>query len=169
MFGDEWPAKRVFPNERIGDGEALDFGPGLTFRVVDIGPAESFHDSIYFLEGSRPAAFVGDLVYSLMHPYMADGHNDDWRRVIARLSNELPEDLILHVGHGEPTTRILLAWQRVYLDRFDAALRAADWTDPAAATEDVLATMQDYLPTQDLVFLMQRSIEPNAKRLGLMP
>jgi hypothetical protein len=38
MFGAEWPKSRAFPNERVGDGTRLAFGPGLVFRAVDIGP-----------------------------------------------------------------------------------------------------------------------------------
>jgi glyoxylase-like metal-dependent hydrolase (beta-lactamase superfamily II) len=167
MFGDEWPAKRVFPNQRIADGATLEFGPGLRFRAIDIGPAESPHDSVFVLEG-EDSAFVGDLAYSLMHAYMADGQNDAWRQAIARLSEELPEDMVLYVGHGPPTTPGLFAWQRIYLDRFEAALRDADWRDPATASETVVAAMKEYLPTDDLVFLMQLSIEPNARRFGLL-
>src|SRR5262249_22475892 len=133
LFGDEWPKERVFPNQRIGDGTRLDFGPGLAFTAVDIGPAESHHDSLFILEGDRPRAFIGDLAYDLMHSYMADGENESWRKAIARLQSELPEDMTLIVGHGAPITKALLAWQRVYLDKFEAAVRRADWKDPAKA------------------------------------
>ena len=167
MFGDEWPTRRLFPNETVADGASLDFGPGLRFRTVDIGPAKSFHDSLFILE-SVHAAFVGDLAYSLMHPYMADGQNDAWRQAIGRLSAELPEDMVLYVGHGLPTTPGFFAWQRTYLDKFEAALRAADWQNPSAATDSVTAAMKVYLPSDNLIFLMQLSIEPNARRLGLL-
>lgn len=168
LFGDEWPKERVFPNQRIGDGAKLDFGPGLAFTAVDIGPAESHHDSLFILEGERRVAFVGDLTYDLMHPYMADGENDSWRKAIARLQGELPEDMVLFVGHGAPTTKALFAWQRVYLDKFEAAVRKADWKDAAKATNAVLADMKNYLPTEDLLFLTQLSVEPTAKKLGLL-
>jgi glyoxylase-like metal-dependent hydrolase (beta-lactamase superfamily II) len=168
LFGDEWPKQRIFPNQRIADGAKLDFGPGLAFQAVDIGPAESHHDSLFILTGERPVAFVGDLAYDLMHPYMADGENEAWRKAIARLQAELPEDMILFVGHGAPTTKALFAWQRVYLDKFEAAIRAADWKDPKQAAEAVIAQMKGYLPTEDLLFLMQLSIEPTAKKLGVL-
>jgi len=168
MFGSEWPQQRVFPNHRLADGEKLDFGAGLRFQAVDIGPAESHHDSLFILDGERPAAFVGDLAYDLMHPYMADGHNDAWRKAIERLQAELPEDMILYVGHGAPTTPALFAWQRAYLDRFEAAVRGADWQDPATAAETVIAEVKTYLPNDDLLFLTRLSIEPTARRLGLL-
>jgi glyoxylase-like metal-dependent hydrolase (beta-lactamase superfamily II) len=168
LFGDEWPKQRVFPSQRIADGAKLDFGPGLAFHAVDIGPAESYHDSLFILAGDRPAAFIGDLAYDLMHPYMADGQNEGWRKAIERLQAELPEDMILYVGHGAPTTKALFAWQRVYLDKFEAAIRAADWKDPKQAAGAVVARMKDYLPTEDLLFLTQLSIEPTAKKLGVL-
>lgn len=168
LFGDEWPKQRVFPTQRIADGAKLDFGPGLTFTAVDIGPAESHHDSVFLLEGDRPRAFIGDLAYDLMHPYMADGENESWRKAMARLQSDLPEDMILFVGHGAPITKALFAWQRVYLDKFEATLRKTDWKDPAKATEAVLAEMQNYLPTEDLLFLTRLSVVPTAKRLGLL-
>jgi glyoxylase-like metal-dependent hydrolase (beta-lactamase superfamily II) len=168
MFGDEWPKRRVFPNQRVADGTRLDYGPGLVFTAVDIGPAESHHDSLFMLEGDRPRAFIGDLAYDLMHPYMADGENESWRKAIARLQSELPEDMILFVGHGAPVTKAIFAWQRVYLDKFEAALRKADWKDPTKAADSVLAEMQNDLPSEDLLFLTRLSVEPTAKKLGLL-
>jgi len=168
MFGAEWPKNRAFPNERVSDGARLAFGSGLAFRAVDIGPAESHHDSMFILEGDRPAAFIGDLTYDLMHSYMADGEADGWRRAIARFQTELPEDMLLYVGHGAPTTPALLQWQRTYLDKFESAIGAADWQDRTKASEMVVGAMRGYLPTDDLVFLMKLSIEPTAKRLGLI-
>jgi glyoxylase-like metal-dependent hydrolase (beta-lactamase superfamily II) len=167
MFGEEWPRNRVFPNDTVGDGDTLDFGPGLRFTVMDVGPAESFHDSIFVLEGATPAAFVGDLVYPFMHPYMADNTNPEWKRAIGRLRSELPEDMILHVGHGLPATPAFLAWQEAYLDRFEAALQAADWSDPETAQAAVVTDMTAFLPSDELLFFLKQSIVPNARRLGL--
>jgi glyoxylase-like metal-dependent hydrolase (beta-lactamase superfamily II) len=167
MFGDEWPTNRVFPNDIVGDGASLDFGPGLRFTVMDVGPAESFHDSIFVLDGPARAAFIGDLVYPFLHPYMADNTNPDWKRALARLQSELPEDMVLHVGHGLPATPAFLAWQEAYLDRFEAALLEADWSDAEAAQAAVVEEMTTFLPHEDLVMFLQLSIPPNAQRLGL--
>jgi hypothetical protein len=168
MLGDEWPKKRVFPNERIADGTHLEFGPGFAFRSVDVGPAESHHDSMFVLEGERPAAFIGDLTYDLMHPYVADGEAESWRKAIARFQAELPEDMLLFVGHGAPTAPALLQWQRAYLDTFETVIRAVDWHDRAKASEQVVAAMKSYLPSDELLFLMKLSIEPTTQRLGLI-
>jgi glyoxylase-like metal-dependent hydrolase (beta-lactamase superfamily II) len=168
MFGKEWPKHRVFPNQRISEGTRLNYGAGLAFQTVDIGPAESLHDSLFLLEGERPVAFAGDLAYSLMHSYMADGQSDKWRKAMERVTSEFPETMLLMVGHGAPTTTGLLTWQRNYLDRFEAAIHAADWHDVKAASAAVAGAMNAYLPTDQLAFLMQLSIEPTARRLGVL-
>ena len=168
MFGQEWPTDRAFPNHTVREGETLDFGLGLRFSVLDIGPAESFHDSVFVLESATHAAFVGDLVYPFMHPYMADNANADWKMALERLRSELPADMVLHVGHGLPVTPAYMAWQATYLDRVEAALLAADWNDPEAAQAAVSEEMISFLPSEDLVFFMQLSILPNAQLLGLV-
>ncbi|MGI3170294.1 MBL fold metallo-hydrolase [Pseudooceanicola sp. C21-150M6] len=168
MFGAEWPRNRVFPTEVVANGDTLDFGGGLTFTVQDIGPAESFHDSLFILDGGHQHVFAGDLAYALMHPYMADNTNSDWVRVLDRLQSDLAEDATLHVGHGRPVTPGFLQWQRDYIDIFEARLRAQDWSDPDKASAAVSAGMRDYLPGDALAFLMELSIRPNAERLGLL-
>lgn len=166
MFGPEWPTNRVFPTETVTEGKTLNFGPGLSFQAMDIGPAESFHDSVFLLEGEVPVAFVGDLVFSLMHAYMADVQNPSWRAALDRLKAELAEDTLLFVGHGMPATPAFLQWQRAYLDIFDRAIDTADWSDPEAATTSVMDAMSAYLPNDDLAFLLQLSIAPNAQAAG---
>jgi glyoxylase-like metal-dependent hydrolase (beta-lactamase superfamily II) len=103
-----------------------------------------------------------------MHCYLADGHWESWLANIERLRAELPGDATLHVGHGEPATPELLDWQRGYIERFVAAVRAADWSDDERAQGEVVAAMREYLPSEDLLFLMELSVEPVAAELGLL-
>ena len=167
MFGDAWPTNRVFPTDVVADGEVLRFDD-IELEARDIGPAESFHDSLFVLRGGAPTAFIGDLAYGMMHPYMADNQNPEWMRALARLRSEFDEDTLLHVGHGATLTPAFLAWQATYLERFEQAILGADWRDPAGAEATVVAIMQDYLPGEALLFLMQLSIAPNARRLGAL-
>lgn len=166
MFGPEWPTNRVFPTDTASEGDSLNFGPGLSFDVMDIGPAESFHDSVFRLQGAAPTAFVGDLIFSLMHAYMADVQNPAWLAAIDRLKVDLDEETLLYVGHGAPVTPALLDWQKSYIDLFDKAVQEADWSDPEAATAAVMQAMSAYLPSEALAFLLQLSIAPNAQAAG---
>jgi glyoxylase-like metal-dependent hydrolase (beta-lactamase superfamily II) len=165
MFGDEWAHTRRFPDRVVADGERLTFD-GATFRLVDLGPGESPHDSLWLLEGADGAAehaFVGDLVYDHMHCFLADGEYKSWRANIARARRILSPRTTLHMGHGTPgEAAALLDWQEGYLaafvDAVERAERAGLATEAFAAA--VTADVQRYLPGADLLFLMQLSIEP---------
>lgn len=166
MFGDEWPAKRTFPNTPICDGESVTFDDA-TFTVIDLGPSESPHDSPWVLGPREDIAFLGDQIYDRKHCYLADGYHEQWLANIETLRRRLPSDAVLHVGHGGPVGADGWAWQRAYIETFIGAVRAADWSDPAGAHAAVVAEMRRFLPTDELQFLMELSIEPVAAQLGL--
>jgi len=174
MFGAEWPQRRTFPNRTVADGDVIQLG-GATFRVVDLGPGESPHDSLWLLEadGRTVAAFAGDLAYGHMHGYLADGFYEGWLRNIVRARALLGSDTTLYIGHGEPgPAGPLLAWQERYVNSFIDAVRSipsvgeSGTADDAAATERVTQAMQRYLPGEDLLFLMQLSVPPMRQLLA---
>jgi glyoxylase-like metal-dependent hydrolase (beta-lactamase superfamily II) len=169
MFGDEWPAKRRFPTDRVRDGDRVSIGTA-TFRVVDVGPGESPHDSWWVLESPEHArVFAGDLVYNHMHAYLADGFADQWLRNLARARRELPADAELFMGHGDPTSDLtILDWQAGYIEEFLEAVQAGadrDGLRDDALVDAVARRMKVYLPQDDLEFLMRLSVEPTRARL----
>ncbi len=115
MFGPEWPTNRSFPTETVIEGSTLDYGPGLSFQVTDIGPAESFHDSVFVLEAEASVAFVCDRIFSLKHAYMSDVQNSSKLAAIDQPMAKMAEDTLLFVGYGMPATPALLQWQKTYL------------------------------------------------------
>jgi len=148
---------------------------GATFRVVDLGPGESPHDSLWLLEtdGRTIAAFAGDLAYGHMHGYLADGFYDGWLRNIVRARALLGSDTTLYIGHGEPgPAGALLDWQERYVNTFIDAVRSipsvgeSGTASDSAATERVTQAMQRYLPGEDLLFLMQLSVPPMRQLLA---
>ncbi len=62
-----------------------------------------------------------------------------------------------------------LDWQEGYINSFIEAIEKADWSDRDAAKAQVVGRMTDYLPSEDLQFLMELSVEPVATKLGLTP
>src|SRR5262245_21893127 len=95
MFGDEWPAIRRFPSRVVRGGERVPIG-GAVFTVTDLGPSESPHDSLWRLESDGASrVFVGDLVYSHMHAFLADGFCDRWLVNLEQAARELPADATL--------------------------------------------------------------------------
>jgi glyoxylase-like metal-dependent hydrolase (beta-lactamase superfamily II) len=157
MMGDEWPTRRRFPNQTVSPDGTVRLG-GIELSVAEVGPGESDVDTIWWLDGTT--MFAGELVYSGMHAYLADGHWREWLALLTRLEGELPDDVVLHIGHGEPGTKALIADQRRYIDTFvDAVTTHAD----AVAAGDhipVLQALQAQLPSDDLLFLADLSIEP---------
>ena len=166
MFGEEWPHERMFPNATMSGGDTLELG-GASFTVVDLGPGESPHDSIWLLGDDRRTVFLGDQVYDQKHAYLADGFHDHWLANLDRLEAELPADATLYNGHGGPVRPADFDWQRGYIETFLDAVRSADWDQPETAKATVVERMTALLPSDDLRFLMELSIEPVAAGLGL--
>jgi glyoxylase-like metal-dependent hydrolase (beta-lactamase superfamily II) len=168
MFGDEWPRERRFPNQTMSDGETISFD-GVSFTLMDLGPGESPHDSVWLVGDERLVAFAGDTAYQRMHSYLADGYWEAWLANIGRLRTQLAPGAELLFGHGDPATTSPLDWQEGYISTFIEAVQEADWSDPDAAKARVVARMTDYLPAGELQFLMELSVEPVAGKLGLIP
>jgi glyoxylase-like metal-dependent hydrolase (beta-lactamase superfamily II) len=170
MFGDEWPATRRFPSH-IVDGGRVTIADA-SFNVTDLGPGESPHDSLWRLESDDPPqAFVGDLVYSHMHAFLGDGFYDRWLLNLQRSTRELPADAMLFMGHGQPVAgHAILEWQANYIHRFLDAVRSAvedSGLEGDALVDAVTARMKEFLPSADLLFLMQLSVEPMRHQLEL--
>ena len=167
MFGDEWEAERTFPNTPIADGESLTFDDA-TFSVIDLGPSESPHDSPWILGEEERIVFLGDQIYGQKHCYLADGFHQQWLENIEVLRTRFASDAVFHIGHGGPAGPGDWDWQRSYIETFLEAVKAADWSTPGQAQAAVVAEMKRFLPTDDLSFLMELSVEPVAAQLGLV-
>jgi glyoxylase-like metal-dependent hydrolase (beta-lactamase superfamily II) len=166
MFGDEWASERTFPNTVVRDGESIHFD-GVAFTVIDLGPSESPHDSPWLLGDDGRVVFLGDQMYGRKHCYLADGYHAEWLANIERLRERFPADAVFHVGHGGPLGSADWDWQRGYIETFVEAVERADWADAGAARTEVVAAMHRYLPTDELSFLMELSVDPVAAQLGL--
>jgi glyoxylase-like metal-dependent hydrolase (beta-lactamase superfamily II) len=167
MFGDEWPRERRFPNRTVTDGQTVTFD-GIPFTMLDLGPGESPHDSVWLVGDDRRVAFAGDSAYEHMHCYLADGYWEPWLANITRLRSELSADAEVHFGHGDPRNSVPFDWQERYIRTFIDAIYSADWGDREAAKATVVRRMTDYLPSSDLQFLMELSVEPVAAQLALI-
>jgi glyoxylase-like metal-dependent hydrolase (beta-lactamase superfamily II) len=166
MFGDEWAAERTFPNTPISDGDSVTFDDA-TFTVIDLGPSESPHDSPWVLGRDERIVFLGDQIYDHKHCFLADGFHEQWLENIEILRDRFPSDAVFHIGHGGPASPADWDWQRSYIETFLDALRAGDWSRPEQAHTEIVAEMKRFLPTDELLFLMELSIEPVATQLGL--
>jgi glyoxylase-like metal-dependent hydrolase (beta-lactamase superfamily II) len=164
MMGAEWPTTRRFPNSLVRSGESVTLG-GLTLQVEELGPGESPLDSLWRVDPRT--VFAGDITYNGMHAYLADAYWEQWLATLSRLDRELPTDVTLHVGHGPPGGRELFTSQRRYIETFLTTV--ADHRDAIAEGDHapVIAVMKDLLPNDQLLFLMEVSIEPVAAALAV--
>jgi glyoxylase-like metal-dependent hydrolase (beta-lactamase superfamily II) len=167
MFGDDWPANRVFPDTPVRDGESVTFDD-VTFKVIDLGPSESPHDSPWVLGEDERIVFLGDQIYDHKHCYLADGFYDEWLANIETLRARFPEDAVFHIGHGGPVGGEMWDWQRDYIHLFIDAVANSDWEKPERAKASVVDMMKAYEPSDELQFLMELSIEPVAAKQGLL-
>jgi glyoxylase-like metal-dependent hydrolase (beta-lactamase superfamily II) len=167
MFGDDWPANRIFPNTAIGDGESVSFDD-VKLTVIDLGPSESPHDSPWALGDDGKTVFLGDQIYGHKHCFLADGFYAEWLANIEALRARFSDDAVFHVGHGGPVGREMWDWQRGYIELFVDAVSNADWSEPERAKATVVGRMKEYEPSDELQFLMELSIEPIAAKLGLL-
>ena|SRR2546423_733724 len=165
IFGDDWEPHRRFPNHIVQDRERLVFD-GMTLTVIDLGPGESLSDSIWLLGEGADQVFVGDQVYNHMHSYLADGFPNEWLASISRLERELDPDATLYVGHGAPVSLDCFEWQRAYIEAFMSAMKDAAWNQPARAREQVIEAVKQFLPTDQLQFLLEMSVDSMAGKLG---
>ncbi len=167
LFGEDWPANRVFPNTAIADGESLSFDD-VKFTVIDLGPSESPHDSPWILGDDAKTVFLGDQIYDHKHCFLGDGFYEEWLANIETLRTRFPEDAVLYIGHGGPAGPEMWDWQREYIERFVEAVSGADWSNTDQAKAAVVGRMKAYEPSDDLQILMELSIEPIATKLGLL-
>jgi hypothetical protein len=167
MFGDEWAVERTFPNTPVRDGEVLTFG-SARFAAIDLGPSESPHDSPWVLGQDQRIVFLGDQIYDHKHCFLADGFHEQWLANIETLRDRFPAAVVFHIGHGGPAGVEDFDWQRGYIEVFVDAVETADWSNPEPAHAAVVARMKEYLPTGELQFPMELSIEPVAAQLGLV-
>jgi glyoxylase-like metal-dependent hydrolase (beta-lactamase superfamily II) len=163
MFGDEWAPHRAFPTEVVNDGQTIRLGD-VALTVTDLGPGESPADSIWTLADDSRRVFSADVAYNRMHAYLADGHHHDWLANIARVGQMLPGGATLHPGHGDPAGTEVLDFQEEYIHAFVDAVGAARWEDPDGDRAEIASRMRRLLPTEDLAFLMELSIDPLAKQ-----
>lgn len=157
MMGQEWPTRRRFPDHLVAAGDTVELA-GLRLRVSESGPGESHADTLWWLD--ERTVFAGDIAYNEMHAYLVDAHYDSWLTALTVLGDQLPDDVTLYLGHGEPAGKPILSAQRRYIELFLEAVAEHADDDQETRQEAVSDRMRAAVPDERLLFLMQLSIEP---------
>ncbi len=157
MMGQEWPTWRRFPDRLIEAGDTLELA-GLGFRVSESGPGESHADTMWWLD--ERTVFAGDIAYNHMHAYLVDAHYAAWLTALTALEVQVPDDVTLFLGHGEPAGKPVLGAQRRYIETFLAAVSEHADDDQEARRGAVVERMRALVPDERLLFLLELSVEP---------
>jgi glyoxylase-like metal-dependent hydrolase (beta-lactamase superfamily II) len=132
---------RVIAPDRYLDGD-VDFRlGGLTFRIINVGPAHTPED-LMMLVDEEGVLFAGDLMFAGRVPFVGDADSKGWLAAIERLIGRNPR--ILVGGHGPAsedaardlkTTRDYLMFLREQMGRaveemsgFEEAYARVDWS-----------------------------------------
>jgi glyoxylase-like metal-dependent hydrolase (beta-lactamase superfamily II) len=167
-YGDDAPAKRVFPNRVVQDGDVIRLD-GVGFEIQDLGPCESDADSIWTVAiDGTPHVFLGDIVYNHTHGYFRDGHALNWVRALDGLLAKYDHTAVFHPAHGADCGTEILHWQKAYIEAFLGTVRSMLRGRDSLDGEDkriLVDTMRSFLPNDKLIVLMQYELDETIRVL----
>jgi cyclase len=133
------------PNITFPDSLTIDLG-GVTAELCYPGPTHT-NDSITVYIPEDKVLFVGDILFSRYHPYLAEGDIAHWTKVLAQLERTPAAKII--PGHGPVSTAADLKEMRVYLGQFDALARTLCAGKQADDAPAVAKELLKRLPAQN--------------------
>jgi glyoxylase-like metal-dependent hydrolase (beta-lactamase superfamily II) len=134
MYGADYPDINCEPDSVVSSGATVRID-GTMFRFLDFGPGEASDESIIIVP-SMKAAFVGDLIYQEMHPWLAEGRSEPWLKQLDRLEESVPRDFAIYPGHGAVAHMAVIAAERSYIQNFRAATKSAIGSAGAELSEE---------------------------------
>jgi len=169
VFKDEWIQKWTYPNQIAEHGAEVIIDEAV-FEVIETGAGgDCDANSVWILEAKPLAAFVGDLIFSGTHSYLADGHTAEWLNNLVRIRSLLPDTALIYPGHGDPGDVKLFDSQEAYLRAYRQAVAEIS-RGKATLTEtqknDVVARMRTFLPVEKLAFMIELSAGAVAAELA---
>jgi glyoxylase-like metal-dependent hydrolase (beta-lactamase superfamily II) len=165
-YGADYPDSTCAPDHvlAIGASWVID---GVSFEARDYGPGEALTESIVLAPALR-AAFVGDLIYNRVHPWLAEGRSVQWLAQLDRLQREIPTDWTLYPGHGDSDGIAVVAAQGDYIrdfrERTQAVVSSTGLTEDA--TQSLVEGTRRLHPGWALEMLIPINAEAVAKEFG---
>jgi glyoxylase-like metal-dependent hydrolase (beta-lactamase superfamily II) len=121
-YGKDYPDSTCVPDQVAPRSGSVRID-GLEFQFRDYGPGEALGESITLVPALH-AAFVGDLIYNQVHPWLAEGRSAQWLVQLDRLAKDIPADWTVYPGHGPSAGVVVIDAQRQYITDFRAAIQA---------------------------------------------
>jgi glyoxylase-like metal-dependent hydrolase (beta-lactamase superfamily II) len=132
---------------------------GVTFQSRDYGPGEALTESIVLAPSLR-AAFVGDVIYDRVHPWLAEGRSTQWLQQLDRLQEDVPAEWTVYPGHGASSGVAVIGAQRRYIMDFREQTKAR--LDPAGLNDDSARALVDATRAQSPGWSLEMLIPINA-------
>jgi glyoxylase-like metal-dependent hydrolase (beta-lactamase superfamily II) len=164
-YGKDYPDTTCLPDHAVPANTSVRID-GVEFRFRDYGPGEALGESIA-LAPSLHAAFVGDLIYNQVHPWLAEGRSVQWLAQLDRLAKEIPVDWVIYPGHGAAGGVAVIDAQRKYITELRSATQAKlgpSGLTPESSKEVVEAIRARY-PGWPLEMLIPINVDSVAKEL----
>jgi glyoxylase-like metal-dependent hydrolase (beta-lactamase superfamily II) len=121
-YGKDYPDSTCVPDHVAPRSSSVRID-GLEFQFRDYGPGEALGESVT-LAPALHAAFVGDLIYNQVHPWLAEGRSALWLAQLDRLAKDIPTNWTVYPGHGPSAGVGVVDVQRQYITDFRAAIQA---------------------------------------------
>jgi cyclase len=107
--------------------DRLELAPGV--EAITFGGGHTDSDAVLVLR-ERGVLVTGDLLFARIHPWMGDGHPEQWIEILGRLEGLGAEKVV--PGHGEVSPPALLGELRAHIEAFlddpdTLAERFPDW------------------------------------------
>ena len=167
IYPDDYPPVTTFATVLAKGGDTVEIA-GLDFDIVDIGAGECAAGALWI---TGDDAFVGDLVYSHVHPWLFEARTHAWLAQLDRAEPVLAGKR-LYVGHGATAGPELLGRQAHYIRTYQATVHQLSDGRPALedrAKGELLRTMEQLWPGAPLGDLVTMSADPVAAELATSP
>jgi glyoxylase-like metal-dependent hydrolase (beta-lactamase superfamily II) len=170
VYGEEWVKRWTYPDTVVASGARVVFD-GVAYSVLDVGAGgDSEANAVWFVEGAKRTAFLGDLTFNGTHAYVADGKLLAWLANLSRLERACADIEVAFPGHGAAAAPLdLLRAQRDYLLTLAGHVKeiAQDRSQLSAEEKQELERrMVAYLPGGALTFLVAMNADPIARELA---
>jgi cyclase len=147
------------PTVTFPDSATIDLGD-VTVELKYLGATHT-QDSIVAYVPQDKVLFVGDLLFSRYHPFLAEGDITGWQKALTELQQSPAEKII--PGHGPVSGKADLEDMKTYLGQFDAQAKALCAGKKAEDAPAIAKELIKRLPDQQRSELSML-VEANLKR-----
>jgi glyoxylase-like metal-dependent hydrolase (beta-lactamase superfamily II) len=167
-YGKDYPDSTCVPDHVATRSGSVRID-GLEFQFRDYGPGEASGESIILAPALR-AAFVGDLIYNQVHPWLAEGRSAQWLVQLDRLTKDIAVDWTVYPGHGRSAGFAVIDAQRQYITGLRAAIQTQLGPSglPPDSTKGIVEGVRARYPGWPLEMLIPINAEAVARELAEM-